>query len=467
MDEHCRITVVGERHKADLAVPADAPITAYISTLVRMCGQGRDDVMPPAWSLAAATCAPFAPERTLNELGIVDGAVLYLRNVIEGEYADPVVHDVGERVAEVAQRSLHRRWDARARTGTALAIGLGWLVAALIVLAVRRQVGRVPLGEIAVIAGLALPMVAWTAGERGWPIPSRLREAVALSAVPILALGGWTVAEAPSFTRLDSGPHPTLTAGGLTAAALVLGALVGAVAAYGAAPSVTTCAVLLAAILAGVLGIGLALAEAGLVASAAAVAVLAFALLTVTPVTAGRIVAFCDRRARARGASDEEDDDSVAGAVLAAATLLVVWSGALALVLGAALVFMAASRSPFATAAAACLGLGLLVRAGAARLTAEVVPLLLAGGAGLATLLLIGPGHLGWPDWIAPTGALVIGAGLVGYGLRRLMRRPDLPAAARPRWMSGFGSILGGTGAALAVAAFGVFGRMVELGHHI
>lgn len=99
--------------------------------------------------------------------------------------------------------------------------------------------------------------------------------------------------------------------------------------------------------------------------------------------------------------------------------------------------------------------------------TAEVVPLLLAGSCGLETLLLVGPGHLGWPGWFAPSGALAVGAVLVGYGLRRLMRRPGLPTAARPRWLSGFGSILGGTGAALAIAAFGVFGRIVELGHHI
>ncbi|MEK8143045.1 hypothetical protein NKH18_15210 [Streptomyces sp. M10(2022)] len=43
------------------------------------------------------------PEWSLAELGIVDGQVLYLRDVIADEFTEPVVHDVGERVAQVTQ----------------------------------------------------------------------------------------------------------------------------------------------------------------------------------------------------------------------------------------------------------------------------------------------------------------------------------------------------------------------------
>ena len=132
MDEQCRITVVGERRRADLAVPMVAPIASYVATLARVCGQGGDPVLLSAWSLGPAVGAPFEPERSLGELGVLDGAVLYLRDVIEGEYQDPVVYDVGERVAEVAERRLHRRWDVRARNAAILAIGLGWLIAAAI-----------------------------------------------------------------------------------------------------------------------------------------------------------------------------------------------------------------------------------------------------------------------------------------------------------------------------------------------
>jgi hypothetical protein len=466
VDQHCRITVVGERRQADLAVPAGAPIASYVGALARMCGQPRNDIMPAAWSLAPSLGAPFPPERSLAELGVFDGAVLYLRDVIAEEFADPVVHDVAERVAEVAESRLHRRWDARARTLTVFSLGLGWLLAALIVLAARHQAGIATLEDLSVVFGILLPILAWTATERDWPVPRPLRSAMALSAVPLLALAARTISTAPYFDHLD-GPGGALTGGGLTAAALVIGALVGAFFAYIAAPSELSCVVLLAALVAGVLGVALAAARASLDQSALAVAVLGFALLTLTPVSAARIVAFMDGTARAQGLADTSDEDPVATAVGRAATVLVCWSATLAAVIGTALVPLAASRSGYCAAAAGCLGLALLLRAGVARLTSEVLPLLLAGASGLFTLLMVGPGHLGWAGWVSPLAALAIGALLIVYGLRRLMRRPGLPAASRPRWMSGFSSMLGGTGAALAIAGFGVFGWFVHLGQHI
>jgi hypothetical protein len=466
VDEQCRITVVGERRRADLAVPAVAPIASYVTTLARVCGQGGDPVLLSAWSLGPAVGAPFAPERSLGELGVLDGSVLYLRDVIEGEYADPVVYDVGERVAEVAERRLHRRWNARTRNVAVMAIGLGWLIAALIVLAVRHLVGHAVTAEVSVMFGVLLPALGWTIGERGWPIPPRLREAMSLSAVPLLALAAWAIFSSHHFSHLY-GPQGHLTHGGLAVAAVVVGALIGAILAYAAAPSPTTCMVLLTAAVAAVVGIGLAAAKADGIASVTVAAVIAFALLTLAPKVAAWSVAFSDRQARARGERNDGDTDPVATAVSTAATLLIVWSGCLAAALAVVLVPMAASRSPYPAAAAGCLGLGLLLRAGAARLTAEVLPLLVAGAAGLLTLLLIGPGHLGWPHYVSPLGAVVIAVIAIIYGFRRLMRSPDLPSADRPRWLGGFGSMLGGTGAALAIAALGAFSHLVSLGHHL
>lgn len=467
VDQHCRITVVGERRQADLAVPAGAPIASYVGALARMCGQPRNDVMPAAWSLSPALGAPFAPERSLAELGVFDGAVLYLRDVIRDEFADPVVHDVAERVAEVAESRLHRRWDSRARTFTVFAFGLGWLVAALIVLSLRHQAGTSTLEDLAVVCGIVLPALAWTANEREWPVPRGLRQAMALGAVPFLALAAHLISvTAPWFARLDA-PGGDLSPIGLAVAALVVGSLVGALLAYVAAPTATTCVVLLAGLVVAVLGVGLACARADLDQSAMAVSVVAFALLLLSPLTAARIVAFVDGLAATRASADERDEDPVDTAVGRAATVLVGWSAALALVIGACLVPMAVSRSDYSAAAAGCLGLALLLRAGVARLTSEVVPLLLAGAVGLFTLLTVGPGHAHWPSWTSPVGTVLIGGLLIVYGLRRLMRRPELPAKDRPRWMSNTSSMLGGTGAALAIAAFGVFGWFVQLGQHI
>lgn len=467
MDEQCRITVVGERRRADLAVPAAAPIASYVTTLARVCGQRGDPALLSAWSLGPAIGAPFAPERSLSELGVLDGSVLYLRDVVEDEFADPVVYDVAERVAEVAERRLHRSWNTRARAVTVLLIGLGWLVAVLTVLGVRHQIGHAVVAELAILSGLMLPVAGWWASaERGWPVPPRLRQTLALSAVPLLAVAAWTVSAAHQFGSLG-GAHGRLTHGGLAAAALVTGALAGALVAYVATPAPATFTVLLTAVIAAVTGIGLAVARANAVAAATVVAVIAFALLTVAPTLAAWIIAFVDRQARSRGETAARDADPVATAVSAAATVLIAWSGFLAAVLAVTLVPMAGSRSPYAAAAAGCLGLGLLLRAGAARLTAEVVPLLVAGAAALLTLLAFGPGNLRWPSWVSPAGLIAIAVIVIGYGLRRLMRGPDLPAVARPRWLGVFGSVLGGGGAALAIAALGTFGHLVSLGHHL
>jgi type VII secretion integral membrane protein EccD len=473
VDEHCRITIVGGNRQVDLAVPAEAPITDYVDTVARLCAAESNDTLPAAWSLGTVTEGPFAPERSLAELGIVDGQVLYLRDVIAAEYADPVVRDVGEQVAETVEGGLHHRWDAAARTITVTALGVGWLIASLVFLALRHQASTSALADVAVTAGLGLPALAWVAAERRWPVPSHLREALALSAVPILVFAAWMMIAAhwPAHSRaLHAVLSETgLTAAGFTAAVTVGAALVGALLAYAATSGVTTCAVLFATAVAAVLCGVLAAARAGAVESASAVAVVAFLLLVAAPMTVSRMVPFASRRPRARLHADEEhadtDDDPVAAAVRAATTLLVVWGGGLAAVLAATLVPMAASRSPYAAAAAGCLGLAVLLRAGAARLVAEVVPAALAGAIGLFTLLLVGPGHLGWPGWTAKA-TIGIAAGLLIYGFRRLFR-PGLARAVRPRWMTECSSLLGGISVALALATTGVLSRLVELGHHI
>lgn len=467
MDEHCRITVVGERRQVDLAVPAGAPIASYVDTLARLCEQEEVDIMPSAWSLATATAEPFAPEWSLTELGIVDGQILYLRDMIADEFTEPVVHDVGERVAEAPQGPLDGRWNVHVRTIAVTVLGLGWLVATLILAAGRHQVSPTALGAEALAAGLVLPALAWMAGEHAWPVPRSLRTTLALCAVPVLALAAQTLAAANWGERMD-GPHASMTAGGLTTCALVIGALLGAFLAYAGAPGAATAAVLVAAVAAAVVGCALALTRADTVQSAAVVAVVAFGLLTIAPITVGRLVAFTGRRAEARTpAPESEETDTVAAAVRSATVLLVLWSGGLCVVLAATLIELADSRSACAAAVAGCLGLALLLRAGAGRLVAEVVPVGLAGAIGLFVLLLVGSGHFGWPAYAGPLYAGVTAAVLMVYGLRRVVRRPELPPMRRPRWLTGVGTMLAGVSVALTAGTFGMAGWFLDIGRHI
>ncbi|MCO6000302.1 EsaB/YukD family protein [Actinoallomurus rhizosphaericola] len=465
MDEHCRITVVGERRQVDLAVPANAPITSYVNTLAELCAQPEADVMPAAWSLALPTGEPYAPERSLNQLGIVDGQVLYLRDVTAHEFEEPVVYDVAERVAEVSEGLLDHRWNAHARLVTATGIGLCWLVAVLVVLQARGRFGVGVLADLAATAGMMLPALAWVAGERRWQIPRRLREALALASVPLLALAARALAVS-EWPPGSEGPGGSLTRGGFTLGALAVGALVGALLAYVAALGVLTCAVLAASAATAVVAGGLALLGANGTQTAAVAAVIAFVLLTFSAQTTSGLVAYAYRRTGERRLPGEgdRDEDWVAQAVSSATLLLVVWTCGLAAVLATSLVALAASGSSYGAWLDVCLGVALLLRIGEARLVAEAVPIAVACAAALCMLLVLGAGALGWSGWTAPACAGLVAVALLAYGLRNLVRHTEPPSRARPGWLTSTASVLGGAGIAFAVATFGAFDWFLTFG---
>ncbi len=467
IDDTCRITVVGERRQLDLTVPARAPIVTYVGTLARMCDQDTNDVMTPAWSLGRAVGPTFAPERSLTDLGVVDGQVLYLRDMIADEYAEPVAHDVAEQVAELTEGALSRQWRPHARTVTVLAAGLCWLVATLIVLASRRQVSAAVIVDIGVATGVVLPMLAWVGRERGWPVPPALRTALALSAVPLLALSARMMVTGQWADQLHK-PGGAMTGVGTAAAAVVTGTLVGAALAYGASPGGVTAAVLGSAAVAAVLGIGAALLKADLVETSGLVAAVAFTLLSVSPLAASQAVAVVSRsRAVRASVADGAQGDPVATAVSDATRLLVFYGGFLAAALAVTLTVLGASRSPCAVGMDACLAVALLFRAGWGRLIAEVVPVGVAGLAGLLSLLLTGPDHLDWPAWVSPLLCVGVATALIVYGYRNLMRRPDIPPMDRPGWFTGLSAVLGGGALVLLFGLLGVYGHVVDLGHRI
>ncbi|MDX3322427.1 EsaB/YukD family protein [Streptomyces sp. ME03-5684b] len=469
MDEDCRITVVGGRRQVDLALPVHASITTYAGTLADLCGERiTGHSMPPAWSLGPPVGEPFAPERTLFELGVVDGQILHLRDVVADEFEEPAVHDVTEEVEEVTEGLFERLWSPRARVLAVMLTGLGWLVALLVVLQVRGQLSTVVRTEVSALAGVVLAALAWVAGERKWPVPRPLREALGLAAVPLMALAGWAPG-AGLWAEGTGGAAGHASRGGFGVAGLAVGALAGALLAQVAVSGVTTAVVLAAVAAAAVAAAFVAVIGADGTQAAAVVAVTAFVLLTLAPPWVSRLVAFSCRRAEARRDPEEERDDEgvLAAAVRIATTALVVWTCVLSAVLVAALVPLAASDSVSAAALAGCLSLALLLRAGGARLAAEVVPAGVAGAVGLFTLALVGGDRSSSADWTAPVGVGLAAVALLAYGFRHLMRRVEVPPRPRSRWLGTVSSLLAGTAVGLAVAVFGVYGWFIELGQRL
>ena len=226
--ERRRVTVVGARRRVDLVVPARASIAEYAPNLLLWCGQLEfDNTFPPAWSLALPGAAPFAPELSLAELGVLDGATLYLRDAAAGEFDEPRVTELEDVVAEANRTAF--QWDERYRAYTMVGFGIVALLAGFIgLLRVGDQRAGVVFGTV--LAGSGLAMLGWHANRADWPLPVPMRVMVALGAVPMIAVTGAALPLPAGFGQL--------------LAAILLGAMLGAAAALAAIRHVATLATL-------------------------------------------------------------------------------------------------------------------------------------------------------------------------------------------------------------------------------
>lgn len=434
------------RRRVDLALPAHAPIAEYVSGLSRMCGQETDETFPAAWSLAPAGARPFPVTMSLLEAQVVDGATLYLRDVLEGETDGPVVTDIEEIVEETAGQ--WDRWNRRHRAMTAIGIGLGGLLAALAVLVLDRP--DAPLtGLVAIVVGFGLATLAGIATRRGHALPVPLRIAMALSACPALALAGYA---------LPVGGDGA----GATAVAVTAGAAAGAVAAALALPHEATLITGLLAAVALPVAVLLAAVDADLVESAAVTAVVALMSLSAAPTAAGRLVAFVPARTNAGAPPDPaaEIADTVGRGRRVLITLAVVSS----LVSAASLLVLAASDDPFAVTLALCVSLALLAQSGQSIVPVAVVPGIAAGAAGLLALTIQAPVRLLHATAAA---SVLVTCGLAAIVLAigfALATRPVDASGERPAWLDTAGLLLAVASVPLAVGVFGVFGHLADVG---
>ncbi|MEV6499361.1 type VII secretion integral membrane protein EccD [Streptomyces prunicolor] len=447
-DERCRITVVGERRRVDLALPAQAPIAAYIPDLTRMCGQSDDEALPAAWSLALPGAVPFPPGSSLGEAGVVDGAVLYLRDIVEGELDSPVVADV-EELVERAGRT-QGLWDAGNRAVSVLGLGLLALLTGVVALAVRLPAGSPAVTAVAIVAGFVVPPAVWAVGRGTWPVPGALRPALALAACPMLALAGYALAAGAGTGAVGA------------AVPVAVGVNIGTLLALAAVPGTATATAELLAVLGLPVTVALAALHANQPEAAAVVAVAAFVLLSTAPTVAGRLATLFPGTGAGTGTAVAEPDvtDVVRRGrrTLAALTLLT------SLLLAACLVRLGASHNPYALGLAGCLGLALVLRAGSVRLLSGVLPVLLAGACGLGTLLVRLPDYAPVRGWEGPAAVLAAGLVLLGAGAALLHRVGEDRTEPRPAWLDQLSGTLGVLSVPLAVAVFGLFDYLVGAG---
>ncbi|CAL9507304.1 EsaB/YukD family protein [Streptomyces albus] len=443
-DDRCRVTVVGERKSVDLALPVRAPIAEYVPRLAGLCGQEESEAMPPVWSLAEAGAPPFPPGDSLENAGVLDGAVLYLRDCRADEDLDLSVTDLDDQIAAANEDA--QLWNARNRALSVVVAGLFASVLATVPLGLRHQAG--PAVVMFFLIGVASALTAWYATRKSWPVPAGVRQVMALAAVPLTVAAGTGL---PLDGRAVSLAVPALSA------------VLGAIAALLALPSVPTVVAVLVTSVIAVLVIPLALLDAGPTSSAAVVAVVMLLLFRVLPRIASQIAVLVPGEPQERRG---RESDEVAAAVRRGNRLLTFLTVLLAVGLGWALVTLAASDNPYAFGLLGCAGVAVLLEAGSSRLVPVVAPQLAVGTLGLVALFVRLPEELFDTVQLGALVAFAVGVVLTGCGLGMAFRAAVRPVdlTERAKWLTGLASFLAIVCVPLAVGVFGVYESLMNLG---
>jgi hypothetical protein len=453
-NQYCHVTVVGQRRRVDLAVPAKAAIAEYVMQVAGLCGElddgDADDgaPLPPAWSLALTESGPLPPGSSLEAAGVLDGQVLYLRDVA-GAAAGPIVTDINEAIAAAADGS-RWAWTSRARVATRLGAAAAWLTGTLLAFALLA--GHLPgnsvrlVSALGIAAGITTALTAAAARKRSWPVPAWLPAVLALSVIAQFAVAGAMLVAAPL-----TGPEIALNA--------AVGALCGALLAVAVCPRATMTALAGAATLCLIVLVGLVVAHANDTECAAVVAVVGLWLYELAPLIAPWLVT------RA-GPGRSPDRADVAGQLSQTWLLVTVWQSMLAVIEAVALSWLAGSAQVFAYSLAGCVSLALLVLAGGARHLAAVLTGTAAGAVGLLGVLLLVPGRLGAPWWTAPAICAAVGLALLASGVG-LVSRARATRIESGSWRGPLETLLRMASIPLAAGVFGAFGHLLTIGQHL
>ncbi|MCS0603531.1 type VII secretion integral membrane protein EccD [Streptomyces sp. LP11] len=443
-DERCRVTVVGERRRVDLALPAQAPIAEYTPRLATLCGQSEPEDLAPVWSLAESGGAPLAPGSSLAAAGVLDGAVLYLRDQRASERDELHVTDLDEQVAEARRDGA--LWDARRRAQSVVLAGL------LVVLGSASWLGAYRLTHTSwVLVALTSPacaLLAWYATRKNWPVPPVVRRLVALAACPLMAVAGLG---APLH-----GPHATPVV-------VALAAVVGAFAGLLALPTAATVLLQLFTVVAALFVVPLALLHAGAVGSAAVLASVLFLLAGLLPRLTSQIAVLVPTHADTGAAVIDADD--VAAVVRRGNRLLTTLSAATSAGLAVSLLVLAFTDDVYGLALVTCVSLGLLFQAGTVRVLSAVGPQLAAAVLGLLALAVRVPEYVLDSRTAGPLGAFAAGVVLLACGLFLAFGAALRPAEQeRPSWPGGLATFLAVVSVPLAAGVFGLFDTLANLG---
>ena len=417
--------MVGSKRRLDATLPDSAPVAELLSDIVDMLGENADGAAVE-WGLVRVGGQRLDPELSLAGQGVVEGTMLFLRDLATGPPAPAMDDYVGQvAIAVDAQRG---RWTASLAPSLLASVAAASLAAAgLALLLTGVAATRATIGILGVAVSAASGVVL-----------TRVRRRPVLAAVMVFSgLPAWGAAGA-GLKGLGGATSAETAAAGLGAVAI--GAVVAMTIlgkdAFAPAEAVLAAAGIPAVVIGGTAAFGGGLVEAAAVL--VVIELLALALLAPLNVRLAGISA-ADSMSLLRRLGG--------GRRLQAASLM-----ATAVVIAVSCAILSVSGGWFARALVAATAVATILRARHYRFAAEVAPLLAVG---LASLILL---ELSLGAWFAP---LLIADAIVLAGAASLVRRWSLPPQLK-RWL---GPLEGLAIAATVPLALGVLGLYDAVGH--
>ncbi|MFC6062448.1 type VII secretion integral membrane protein EccD [Streptomyces ochraceiscleroticus] len=436
-----RVTLVGERRRADIVLPSDTPIGQLLPDILQLLDD-RAASRPMTRQLITSDGSALPHDSTLSSAEVADGAVLRLVRAHSAPPA-PVVHDVTDLVADDLDLQTWRWRPAARRVSAGVATVAFALVAAVLA---RREFALDAL--VGVLVAVTLVLLAAGAlvakigqGNRG------LATALLLASGGLGVLTAWTAADAYAWS-------------GTTRLAAVGGALVVTLALLGYFSPLGRGGLIAAAATAGIAVVWEAVAalQDDPVRLGAVMAVCSVILLGLLPrlaLMASGLTALDDRRSGGTSVSRHQVGNALAATHrgLALATIVTAASATA----GGWLLTTAATPTVWTVALPALVALVLLSRARAFPLVAEVVALFAAAAVLVVRLVVV------WLDHAGGAGPFVVLCAAAVLPLLVLAVQPPEHVQVRLRRVADLVESIGVIGLfPLAVGAFGVYGQLLN-----
>lgn len=439
--EMSRVTLVGERRRADIVLPSDTPVGQLLPDILQLLDD-RAATRPLTRQLLTADGSALPHDSTLASAGIGDGAVLRLVRTHAAPPA-PVVHDVTDQVADDLDMRAWR-WRPAARRAAAGATTVAFAVIAALL--ARSEFPLTALaGALAAVTVVLLVAGALVArlgrGNRG------LATALLLASSGLGILTAWTAADAYDWSG-------ALRLAAVACAVTLSLALLGLFSPLGRGGLIGAMATAsLTVVWEGVAAVTSDLARLGAVM--AVVSVVLLGLLPRIALMASGLTALDDRRSGGASVSRHDVGNALAATHrgLALATLATSVSAAAA----GWLLTLADRPTVWTVLLPSLVAVVLLSRARAFPLVAEVVALFAAAAVLLVRLVML------WMDHAGGAGPIAVLCAAALLPLLALAVEPPEHVRVRLRRTADLVESIGVVGLfPLTVGVFGMYGQLLN-----